>query len=289
MADLKEVNEAIDRMGLRWEARDSEIAKNIATENFGGYGFSPAKRPPKGSSATNSARFQRGGPPEDEFDWRDVDGTHWLTEVKDQGNCGACVAFAICSTLEARYRIEKDNATESIDLSEAELFFCGNKVDDPCREGWDPRVAMQRCKAEGVGYEREFPYATRPRKIDERCSGITDRMRIGGFRRIEDFDQRRVAISERGPVVGSMYVYADFGFYSDGVYRPTTANARGLHSVSVVGYSDLEGCWIVQNSWGKAWGNDGYFKIGYGTCGIDSEFEFLEPSSLIPKLGDANA
>ena len=49
----------------------------------------------------------------------------------------------------------------------------------------------------------------------------------------------------------------------------------GGHIVAVVGYDDAEQYWICKNSWGSEWGENGYFKIKYGECKIDSPFHCL--------------
>jgi hypothetical protein len=40
--------------------------------------------------------------------------------------------------------------------------------------------------------------------------------------------------------------------------------------VTIVGYDDGQQCWICKNSWGPGWGESGFFRIGYGECGIDT-------------------
>ena len=48
------------------------------------------------------------------------------------------------------------------------------------------------------------------------------------------------------------------------------------HCVSIVGYDDTRQCWIAKNSWGDWWGKKGFFKIGYGECGIDAAMWAIE-------------
>jgi hypothetical protein len=86
-------------------------------------------------------------------------------------------------------------------------------------------------------------------------------------------------------MVAGMAVYADFFTYRSGVYRATSTNLRGYHAVSVVGYDDQEECWICKNSWGTGWGENGWFKIGYGESGIDTQFAFYDVDLKCPSPG----
>src|SRR3954447_18523871 len=54
-------------------------------------------------------------------DWRNNNG-NWITSIKDQQNCGSCVSFATCATIEARANIVCNNASLNLDLSENQLF-----------------------------------------------------------------------------------------------------------------------------------------------------------------------
>jgi hypothetical protein len=79
-----------------------------------------------------------------------------------------------------------------------------------------------------------------------------------------------------------MAVYQDFFSYSGGVYRHVTGALAGYHAVSVVGYDDTQSCWISKNSWGPGWGEAGFFRIGYGQAGIDSQFAFYDVDLACP-------
>jgi len=80
----------------------------------------------------------------------------------------------------------------------------------------------------------------------------------------------------------ALTVYNDFFSYSSGVYRHVSGEAAGGHCVCVVGYNDAGGYWICKNSWGDGWGDDGFFRIAYGECGIDSQFPFYDVDLTCP-------
>lgn len=83
-------------------------------------------------------------------------------------------------------------------------------------------------------------------------------------------------------MVAGMAVYQDFFSYAGGVYKHVSGNLAGYHAISVVGYSETDKCWICKNSWGPNWGETlaggtrGWFRIGYGQCGIDTQFAFYD-------------
>jgi len=74
-----------------------------------------------------------------------------------------------------------------------------------------------------------------------------------------------------GPVQTSFTVYSDFENYAGGIYHYVTGDAAGGHAVKIVGWgveNDVK-YWKVANSWNPHWGEDGYFRIKQGECGID--------------------
>jgi hypothetical protein len=74
-------------------------------------------------------------------------------------------------------------------------------------------------------------------------------------------------------VLTGFTVYTDFLYYESGIYRHTTGVVEGGHAVAIVGYDDEEQCWIIKNSWGPNWGENGFFRIAAGTneCEIEDE------------------
>ena len=82
-----------------------------------------------------------------------------------------------------------------------------------------------------------------------------------------------------GPVIAGMRVYEDLPFYKGGRYNHVTGGFTGLHLVCVTGYDDVDQSWTVKNSWGPDWGENGFFHLGYGECGLDTEGRSTTPRS----------
>jgi C1A family cysteine protease len=198
-------------------------------------------------------------------DWRNYGGRNAITPIKDQGNCGSCVAFAVSALIESRVRMENGFTAN---LSEADLFFCGGRN---CAGGWNPGPALTRAQDVGVPLERSFPYVDQ----DTPCTSASDRtqmsVRVGGQVAYLNAESRKVYLANVGPMVGCFDVYEDFNVYASGVYHHVTGAYRGGHCIQIIGYDDNDSCWICKNSWGTWWGDDGFFRIGYGECNIDSD------------------
>lgn len=282
MTSLRETQKRIEEQRLNWEAGSNSIGQLIESRAFSGFGFSPRGREPKGGRGSlrrQSFAFTTSTLPAN-VDWRDVNGSDWTTQIRDQGQCGSCVAFATIGVLEARIRIQKGDPHHQVDLSEAHLFFCGGPADG-CETGWQPGAALKFCRDNGVAAERDFPYVARQTTCGTAQINLSPWVKVKRWRRIDaavhsDRD-RKSAIVARGPVIAGMNVYADFGWYRGGVYRPTTTELVGRHAIAIIGYDDSQGCWIAKNSWGVGWGEGGWVRIGYGSCGIDAQFDFYDP------------
>ena len=79
-------------------------------------------------------------------------------------------------------------------------------------------------------------------------------------------------------------VYEDFYAYKSGVYQHVTGKQNGGHGVKLMGWGVDNGVkyWLVANSWGTVFGEQGYFKIkrGNNECGFEGGFD-----AVTPKLG----
>lgn len=94
----------------------------------------------------------------------------------------------------------------------------------------------------------------------------------------------KMELVANGPIAVSFEVYNDFSQYKGGIYHHTGIGLRSKfdpfhltnHAVLAVGYGadkkTGEKYWIVKNSWGAQWGENGYFRIRRGTdeCSIES-------------------
>ena len=282
--NLDSIQSAIQEDGLQWQAAQSPITELSADEFDMLLGYTPGPeeeslQSQEASAAANLEAFQSfsaddgfGAP--SSFDLRNVGGRNYITSVKNQRNCGSCVAFGTIACAEGTLRWQKKSTSLNVDYSEAHLFYCHAFAQGrSCANGWWPRKAMEEFKSKGVVDEACFPYQTTNRNCGAKCSDWQNRLtKISGFTRLTSISAMKNWISTKGPLVACYTVYSDFGAYRSGVYRKSSgATRRGGHCVCVVGYNDVGGYWICKNSWGTGWGDNGYFKIAYGEVGIDSD------------------
>jgi len=201
------------------------------------------------------------------IDWRDVDEKDWTTPIRHQGACGSCVAFGTTAAIESRLEIAMGDAELNPDLSEAQLFFCGS--DSTCQAGWYPSAAMDFARDTGIVDEACYPYSDQ----DQACSPCLDWesrvVRLEDWVGLTDPADMKQTLADQGPFEATMLVYVDFYYYTGGVYKHEWGRLVGAHAVTVVGYDDDEGYWIVKNCWGEDFGEEGWFRIAYGDSGID--------------------
>ena len=80
-------------------------------------------------------------------------------------------------------------------------------------------------------------------------------------------------IYQHGPVEGAFTVYDDFLNYKSGIYHHISGSLAGGHAIKILGWGYDEtfklNYWICANSWGTAWGENGFFRIKQGECGIN--------------------
>ncbi|KAF6332837.1 cathepsin C [Rhinolophus ferrumequinum] len=228
------------------------------------------------------------------WDWRNVHGTNFVSPVRNQASCGSCYSFASMGMMEARIRILTNNTQTPI-LSPQEVVSCSQYAQG-CKGGFPYLIAGKYAQDFGLVEEECFPYTG----TDSPCK-LTDCFRyyaseyhyVGGFYGGCNEALMKLELVHHGPMAVAFEVYDDFLHYRNGIYHHTGLkdpfNPFELtnHAVLLVGYgtdpaSGLD-YWIIKNSWGTSWGEDGYFRIRRGTdeCAIESIAMAATP---IPKL-----
>jgi C1A family cysteine protease len=227
------------------------------------------------------------------YDLRNVSGANFITAVKNQYQCGSCVAFGTAAAIEGTWQFTQRNPNSGIDLSEAHIFFCyAHAAGRVCgcnneeNSGWWPYDALPAC-TNGVAAETSYPYPAEDPCADHDCSGLQAGWQamakiITGWHSVNSPNDMKTWLSTRGPLITTMSVYEDFWNYQGNVYHYVSGQLEGGHCIGVVGYDDNQQCWICKNSWGTQWGLAGFFLIGYGECGIDATMYAVEGVAACP-------
>lgn len=184
-----------------------------------------------------------------------------MQPVRDQGQCGSCWAFAAIGVLEGRMNIIN---SRSLALSEQELVDCGGQTgNNGCSGGWGSRAFQYIQRAGGVALRSAYPYTGRQGSC--RASSFARNARISGVSGIAD----GVAALGSGPTVIYLQAQGAFMSYGGGIFNGVCGQYD--HAVIAVGWgtSGSTRFWIVRNSWGTRWGEQGYIRIQMnGNCRI---------------------
>jgi len=268
-ADLQELRRLVEAAGHQWTAGHTSISRLSPAERACLLGVPPEVEEWERGQAAQQVEVQsRLYTYPAAIDWRNHEGWDWTTPIRNQGNCGSCVSFGTSAAIESRLEVAEGDPGLNPDLSEAHLFFCGCGY--CCGTGWLPSLAMDFVQNTGVVDEGCYPYVAH----DQPCSPCADWqqrvIRIDDWTGVSNVEQMKEHLSAGGPFEATMEVYMDFYYYTAGVYQHAWGEHQGGHAVMIVGYDDNEGYWIAKNSWGTGWGEEGWFRIAYGECGIDT-------------------
>ena len=214
----------------------------------------------------------------DSWDWRDKG---YVSHVKDQASCGSCWAFSTMANLEGQYYKTKGTM---VTLSE-HILVDSDTIDSACNGGLMEYAFTWLKQNGGIMTDADYPYVGYKQSCKTDPSKYID-MKVTGYKKLGsssstwspvDEDEIKEFLYETGPLAVALNANP-LQTYSGGILDKTSSQCptSGInHAVTMVGYGHDDASdkdyWIVKNSWGQNWGEQGYFRIkrGSGTCGIN--------------------
>ena len=206
-----------------------------------------------------------------------ADSINWIEKgavnpVQDQGECGSCWAFSAVASMEAEHFIKTG---ELLKLSEQQLVDC-----DPQSEGCDGGLdswAFEYAKTNGLELETDYSYTGQTGKT---CNADATKELVEATEYVhvppKSVTQMKAALNEQ-PVSVSVCGDSYIMLYDHGIIDARDCCKKLDHAVTIVGYGTSDkgvDYFLVRNSWGKSWGEDGYFRViteedgAKGICGI---------------------
>ncbi|CAF4982834.1 unnamed protein product [Rotaria sp. Silwood1] len=211
------------------------------------------------------------------FDWREK---NLVSSIKNQGDCGACYAFATAAVMETLYAL-KIKSEKVIDFSAQQITDCSSNGNNGCSGGhFPPSVRYLSGKGGKIATDASYPYVEKKQSC--RTSGINE-IDLGKVEYISIplGDEKKMAevLVNNGPIF--IGIDADsklFMFYKNGILTIDNCPKRAQdmdHAMTIVGYGYDDALklpyWIIKNSWGVKWGENGYLRLvkdANNMCGV---------------------
>lgn len=205
------------------------------------------------------------------FNWCDLGA---CTPIKNQASCGSCWAFATTGVVELQVKYH-DGVTR--DMAEQYLLSCNT-------DGWSCAGGGRAFDyfinsippgepAAGAVYETDFPYTATDAPCNPPHTHHETLVSWGMLSGLPAASTIKQLIYDYGPVYVSICAGPYFSAYNNGVFSTNESSYCGggtNHGVVLTGWDDSQsgGVWILRNSWGSWWGEDGYMRITYGTSNV---------------------
>lgn len=180
-----------------------------------------------------------------------------VTEVKHQGNCGSCWAYAASGALEGVYAYKYGKL---YNFSYSQLIECDN-LNNGCQGGSMIKAYQWIGLNEGLCTEED--YLKNNTMSNSSCEINTSKVK--GYRLLEKDNDKLIQILNKHPIaIGITTDCLQFQFYSKGIFNHYCGNELD-HGALLVGYGydkiQDKNYWLVKNSWGTDWGEEGYIRI----------------------------
>lgn len=257
---------ALAPLNPEFEAWEEEFGENCVSckaspRSYNEYSLGLIPEPVPFTTKPSVTRATRALPTS--YDLRNVSGVNYVSAVKNQTTCGACWSFATLASMESALM---KNGLGEFDYSENNLKNNHGWSNGPCAGGHTSMSIAYLSRFGGPKLETDEPYFAgddRPSPLSETQRYVTDVEVFAGN------DEIKQAIVDHGALYTTMS-WQDAGYNSSNktFYYPSKVTIN--HAVTVVGWDDNKvtaapnpGAWLIKNSWGTNWGDNGYFWIAY--------------------------
>ena len=208
-------------------------------------------------------------------------------DVYNQGTLGSCTANAIAGAFEYDQMKEKNNG-QSIEVfhpSRLFIYYCEREMENSVSydSGAMIRDGIKVINKLGCCDEKYWPYdiSQFTVKPDDNAYEQASKHKSIKYFRLHQYEKSLKACLTAGfPFVFGFTVFSSFEteeVAKTGIMTMPKENEKQLggHAVCCVGYDDEQRCFIVRNSWGEEWGDNGYFYMPYEymtNAGLASDF-----------------
>ena len=281
-AKIRTLNINIRKKGLKWVAGETEFSKltyaqkqklfpNSKVPALHGFEYykggvfefatdsliTSATSTPSRTSVPTNPKYPR------TWDWRNRHGINWITPVKSQLSCGGCWAFSAVATFEATTNLYY-NQQLNLDFSEQDVISCSKA--GSCQVGGLPYFALDYFRSAGAVSESCFPYVATDVPCSNKCADWkTQTVKATWIDRINvTEDEIKKAIITKGIL--------------------SVDNAIPAHSMALIGWdtdmADGKPIWILKNSWGGYWGEQGYARIKIPVSSLSGIWSLRTPITI---------
>lgn len=214
----------------------------------------------------------------------------WTPPIKNQDTVNSCVAHA---SAEIEEYFNYKEGKEHKPLSVGYIYGCRYSYTG---EGMYLRDALKTLKDRGISTHEEFPYNEEVPKMiqlfNSKSEWKTDKKhKITSYFQISPTNKKdmKSCLMKNGPIMVSIPWYDDFKVSQGRVVSNSNLSVDyGYHAVVIYGWDDLNGGWLLQNSWGTNWGNNGCaiypydypIREAWGITDIENNPDIKQPKDI---------